>query len=91
LVTSALIRAPGLQNAEIQIYFSRQRIYVNLAPSKWIFDKRFEILRKLATTFWDRFLKLGVSLVYIRLESWSKNAKFDLKTFFCQTYAGFVG
>jgi hypothetical protein len=34
MVTSALVRAPQLQNAEILVQFSRQRIEVNSALCK---------------------------------------------------------
>jgi hypothetical protein len=46
LVTAALVRAPELENAEIQVQFSRQRILVNTASLKLTSEKRFEILRQ---------------------------------------------
>jgi hypothetical protein len=72
LVTSVLIRAPELQNAEIQENFSRKRIGVNLVTSQQTSDKRFEILRQFATKLLDHFFKFGFSLVYIWLQNWSK-------------------
>jgi hypothetical protein len=84
LVTSALVRAPELQNAEILVQFSRQRIEDNSASCKQTSDKRFEILRQFATIFWDQFFKLDLCLVYICLQNWSKNAKFERKIFFAK-------
>jgi hypothetical protein len=74
-------RASELQNAEIQENFSRQRIEVNSVTSKRTTDKRLRILRQFATKMMDHFFKLGLSLVYIWLQNWSKNAKFDWKFF----------
>ena len=48
LVTSALVCAPELENAEIQVQFSRQKILVNTASLKLTSEKRFEILRQFA-------------------------------------------
>jgi hypothetical protein len=55
LVTSALVRAPELQNAEIKVHFSHQRIEVNTASSKRTSEKRLEILEKSARD-WRFFL-----------------------------------
>jgi hypothetical protein len=71
LVTCALVRAPELQNAEIKEHFSRKRVLVNSASTP---HKIFEILKKIET---ESFLE-------IRLQSWSKNAKLDGKTFFAK-------
>jgi hypothetical protein len=90
LVTSALVRAPELQNAEIQVQFSRQRIEVNSPSMKLTSEKRFEILRQFATMLRMFFFEISLQIGYIWLQSWSKNAKFDGKIFFCQTYVGFV-
>jgi hypothetical protein len=49
MVTSALVREPELQNAEILVQFSRQRIEANSALCKRTSEKRFEILRQFAT------------------------------------------
>jgi hypothetical protein len=49
MVTSALVRAPQLQSAEILVQFSRQRIEVNSALCKRTSGKRFEILRQFGT------------------------------------------
>jgi hypothetical protein len=57
LVTSALVRAPELQNANIKVQFSRQRLEVNSASSKWTSEKRFEILRQFASMLTNVFSK----------------------------------
>jgi hypothetical protein len=77
-----LVRAPELQNAEIQEYFSCKRIEVNSVTSKRTSDKILEILRQFETKLIDHFFKLGLSLVYIWLQNRSKNAKFDRKFLF---------
>ena len=56
MVTSALVRAPELENAEIQVQFSRKRIEVNSASLKLTSEKRFEILRQFATICLTTFL-----------------------------------
>jgi hypothetical protein len=48
VVTSALVRTPDLENSEIQVQFSRQRIEVNSASLKLTSEKRFKILRQFA-------------------------------------------
>jgi hypothetical protein len=47
MVTSALVRAPELQNAEIVVHFSRQRIEVNSASSKRASDNDLKFLDNL--------------------------------------------
>jgi hypothetical protein len=80
LVTSALVRAPELQNAEILVQFSRQRIEINSALCKRTSENRFEMLRQFATLFQNVFFKIRIG--YIWLQSWPKNAKLDGKIFF---------
>jgi hypothetical protein len=81
LITPPLVRAPELKNTEIFANFSRKRIEVNSASSERTFDKRFEIKRKFSTNYLDSFFKLGLGLDNIWLQTWSKNAKLDGKTF----------
>jgi hypothetical protein len=75
-VTSALSRAPELQNAKIKVHFSRLRIEVDSASSKRTSDKRFEILRKFFLEHYQF--------------DFTQNAKLDWKIFFCKTCVCFV-
>jgi hypothetical protein len=90
LVTHTLTRAPELLNAEFEENIARKRIEANSALSKRSFDKRFKILRQLATMLRTFFSKSVFKSDISSFKVDQKTQNWMGKFFFCLTCVSFV-